>query len=827
MQKYQTAALKSLFQKIYVFAFLALSIWSCSPTKNLKEGEIYLQSNQIKIHPRIIEQDRLYPYIKQRDNKRALWVFKIKMQQYLIFNDSNLAVKNEKKREKIRLKNQRRLAAGKDTINFKPVLFSRIKESGEPPVIFDSSLVESTIYQFEKALFNQGYFNNDVYVEYAYNDDSTKIKVQYKTHEGDQYHIHKVSLVIADTGIKEAIKVANKSSHLHKGNAYSTDDIDAERSRFASEMRNQGYFFFSKEYLEFEIDSTIGDHQVDIKFMINNPESPNTGQDSTIETKHKKYKIGQISLNTSYNPKLSNDPTDSIHFENLIFTNLSRFQFNPHTFTNKLFYSTGDFYSEKLEARTYTRLSGMNNFKYINIGFTLPEGDSNILNCNILMTPFPSQSIGIEIEGTNTSGNLGVSGYLNYTHRNIFKHAEHLKIRVKGGVEAQQTNSANDNSSNNAIDIFNTYEFGIETSIIFQDLLLPHRLREKILRKFNRPKTSLNYIINIQNRPDFKRFLSNASMGYLFTNKKVNTNEFFIYPFDVSFIRIEKDSAFAERLAALNNPLLDATYDNQFIMGIRVLENWTNRSSSKQTNFILNRASFESAGSALQLANNLLNSDRVTDDFGDSYYTIGGVRYAQFLKLQNDLHYNTKLSRNTSMAYRFLGGVGVPFGNANALPYDRSFYGGGANDNRGWRARSLGPGSMIDSLKAGVDQVADIKLQISAEYRFTIFKSIEGAIFADAGNIWLIGADTARPNADFQINRFYKEIALSAGAGIRFNFGSLLVRLDWGVKLIDPNLPEGQRFVLKPEDYLKNYQKYSEGKSYQYSVVNLGIGYPF
>ena len=181
------------------------------------------------------------------------------------------------------------------------------------------------------------------------------------------------------------------------------------------------------------------------------------------------------------------------------------------------------------------------------------------------------------------------------------------------------------------------------------------------------------------------------------------------------------------------------------------------------------------------------------------------------------------------MAYRFLGGLGVAYGNNKVLPYDRSFYGGGANDNRGWRARSLGPGSMIDSLKAGIDQVADIKIQISAEYRFKMFKALEGALFADAGNIWLFRDDPERPNANFEWDRFYKELALSTGIGLRFNFGFLLVRLDWGFKIIDPNLPEGERFVLRkiPGGYLENYQKYSGGASYNKNVLNLGIGYPF
>ena len=156
------------------------------------------------------------------------------------------------------------------------------------------------------------------------------------------------------------------------------------------------------------------------------------------------------------------------------------------------------------------------NFKYINIGFSKDDQDTNLLNCNILMTPFPSQSVGVEVEGTNTSGNLGVSGYLSYLHRNIFSNAEQLKIRIKGGLEAQQTNSVSDDSNPDGLNIFNTVEYGIESSLTFQDLILPSRLSEKILRKFNQPKTSVNYIMNYQNRPDFERFLINSSMAAFF-----------------------------------------------------------------------------------------------------------------------------------------------------------------------------------------------------------------------------------------------------------------------------------------------------------------------
>lgn len=811
--------------KFYAWALLFGVVSGCSPTKDLQEGEVYLKANKIEISPKIIEPDNIYPYIKQRENTRALWLFKLKMQQYLAVKDVDREAKNEKKRAKWEGKNAKRVEKGKEAKEFKPVLYTRLKNSGEPPVIFDTTLVNLTIVQFEKALFNRGYFRNEVYTELKYNSDSSKVIVSYLTHEGPQYTLDKISMVLEDPALKDVVKLANKGSLLHKGNPYNTDVIDAERERFSSEMRNNGYYFFSKEYITFTVDSTVGNYQVNMQMVVKNPTGTGTENDS-LASRHRQYKVGRITINTDYSAKYGNPPEDTLTYENLIFSNISTMQYNPVAFPEKLFFSTGELYSEKAQSRTYTRLSGLNNFKYINISYSQPQKDTNVLDCSIMMTPFPKQSFGVEVEGTNTAGNLGISGYVSYNNRNIFRKAENFRIRLKGGVEAQRTNSASAEVNEG---IFNTIEYGVETSLIFQNLLLPSGWRAKILREFNQPKTSLNLIYNYQNRPDFERFLVNTSLGYSFVNRKVNTNEFFIYPVDINFIRIEKSPEFTQRLEDLNNPLLDATYDNQFILGTRVLENWTNKRNSRQKNYLLNQALFESAGNLLQVVNNGFAEKDPPDDNGESYYTISGVRYAQFVRFQNDLSQNTRINRSQSMAYRFLGGLGIPYGNARSLPYDRSFYGGGANDNRGWRARSLGPGSMIDSLKVGVDQVADIKLQISAEYRFTVFKSIEGAFFADAGNIWLLREDEARPGANIDLSRFYKEVALSSGVGLRFNFGFLLIRLDWGFKILDPNLPEGERFVLAPPEggYLDNYSKYSQGRTYSYSVLNLGIGYPF
>lgn len=775
-----------------------------------------MRTNTIKVPSNVAEQDELYPYIRQRENKKALWSVKVKMQQYLSFNDSNIAVRNEKKRISIEAKNLKRIEKGKKPREFKPVLAAQLKKSGEAPVIFSKEAAEQTAVQFQKALFNKGYFENKIFVTYKYNADSNKVSVIYTTTEGPQFKVQNIALVIDDPQLTEAVKKANQFTELHAGDPYDTDIIDKERGRFTTAMRNQGYFYFSKEYVAYEVDSNLEGNVVNLKTIIKNPTQLHSSQDSVVAAKHKKYTIGDITLNSSFDPNFKDNPEDSIHFENLIYVNLSRLKYNPHAFVNKLFFEKGDTYNQRTEERTYSRISGLNNFSYLNIGFTPDQEDSTILNCNILMTPMPSQSVGTEFEGTNSSSNLGFSGYLTYLHRNVFGGAEELKIRLKGGVEAQQTNTGDTESTGSSP--INTVEYGAEASLIFQELLLPYNWRTQILKKFNRPKTSLNFIINYQNRPDFERRLVNVSLGYFFTRKKRNTNEYFFYPIDISYINIDKSVDFQQRLDELNNPLLDATYSNQFIAGARFIDTWTNRNSIQQKSYTLNRAQFELAGNLLRFIDEVAPGDEKEAP----YYTVGNVRYAQFVKVQNDWHLTQRINRQTSMAFKVLGGLGIPYGNSEALPYDRSFYGGGANDNRGWRARTLGPGSLNNdsTSKNGVDQVADIKIQISAEYRFNIVKSIEGALFADAGNIWLLNPDDEnRPNANFEISRFLTEMALSAGPGVRLNFGFLLVRFDWGFKVYDPGRIVSERWIGSNTENVT--------QSINNSVFNLGIGYPF
>lgn len=820
---------RSLLFILFGGALLFLS--SCKGYKYLKEDQKLLTKNKIVIEEGKYDTEDLYPFLRQKPNRQTLFLFRIQLGIYNAYNDENLEERNAKKRIKWDEKNARRMEKGKDTLEFAPVWGYRLKHnSGEPPVEFEPIRAEKSVQQISQRLFNKGYFRNQVRYSADTFRHGRKVKVTYYVKVKEPYQIKKVQKAIRDTSLLEEVKILSRQTKLRVGDPYDVEVLDAERSRIVSGMRNMGYYDFIRDYVAFEIDSTYDTNGVKIKVIIKDPirnTSTNEVSADSIEfSKHEQYRIAKIYLNSSFSPKYAPFEEDTILYEELIIQNASQLKYFPKRLRKAVFINSGDLFSEEAQRYTYSRLTSLNNFKFINIQYEKGD-DPNTLNCKINMTPFPRQSLGLEGEGTNSQGNLGISGYLSYNNRNTFGGAEQLLIRLKGGLEAQQTNVVSSGEANptNTFDVFNTVEYGLETSILLPDLLLVRQRSRSSIPKYRVPRTSLNLLFNFQNRPDFVRTLINTSLKYSFELNTKKLNSLVIYPINASFIDINKSADFQARLDSLNNPTLSATYDSTFILGTQVIHLWSNKRGSVP-NYTQNQVNIELAGNSLNLVNSLLGRDKVQKE-GESFYVLGDIRYAQFFKISDDIRYYSQLNSHQKMAYRLFGGIGIPYGNTATLPFDKRFFGGGANDIRAWRARSLGPGGMLidNPNKQGIDQVADIKIEVNAEYRFDLIRQLEGALFVDAGNIWLLNADSTRPNADFDIDRFYKEIAIGAGAGLRLNFGFLLVRFDFGFKIYDPALPEKERWVFNDRPYLKSLSE--NGFQYEYFTFNLGIDYPF
>lgn len=831
-------------------------MWSCSATKNLSENETLLASNKInyvdKENHKHLDEDGMTAVIRQKPNRKILGIWRFHLAAYNITTSEKIEQKNKKKRERLNKRNERRQEKGKDTIEFNPHWLDWLRNTvGEPPVIIDSNLASESTSQLERYLFNNGFFDNQVnyQIEYKHRlgftirnlfQDSIapeveerlrtpKANIIYHINTGPVYKIAEVSFSIEDVQTLKAVKTSVKNSLLSKGSPYQVDVIEEERSRLTSSMRDQGYYDFQKEFIYYRIDSTLANNQVSIKQVITSPKEKVV--DSTTTLPHRKYKVRNVYINTNYRANTSFIGTDTLKKGNLIFLNKELMQYNPDLLIDNIFIQSGDYYNEERETYTYSRLAALKNFKFINIAFEKLEGAGNdtigYLDCTIRLTSSAQQSLGAEAEGTHRSSNLGVSGSLKYTNKNMFRGAERLEIRLQGGLEAQQISnvSSSEENANQSVSgalPFNTLEYGGEMSLYIPELIIPFQSFSPIkLPKYNEPKTNINLRYNFQQRPDFTRTILNASFSYLFSITGENSNNFTLYPVDIAFIGIDKSAAFENLLNDLNSSVLSASYNNLFITSTRILHAWSNqRGNRKSKNSTALFTNLEFSGNILQTA--FSTSSAQTNESGS--YELFGNQFSQFIKADSEVRVQKQLTNSTRIVYRGFAGIGVPYGNSKALPFVKSFFGGGANDIRAWQARTLGPGGLPDSLSQGIDHIGDILLEANVEYRFPIVDFLEGAAFVDAGNIWLLEEQEQRPLGSFKWDQFYRQIAVGAGFGLRFDFSFLIFRFDAALPIHDPGLPPGERWIFETKDTFNS----TSPEAYQLGVnFNLGIGYPF
>lgn len=838
-------------------------IWfisGCKSTQTLKDNEYLLAKNKLIVKGDAkIDLDEVKDYVQQKPNKTILGVFKFHLFLFNIISNDYVEHRNikcdervDRRNERRRLKNIARIEKAqqkgihKDSVKLKPYIdchpsfWDNLRNTiGERPVIFDSVKVKKSQEQINLYLKNKGFFNNKIESQIELKPGKKKAFVTYTLIPGIPYTIKKVSYAIDDLALLDAVRQSTNGTLLYPGNNYDVNVIDEERKRLTKAMRDQGYYFFNKDYIVYQIDSNLNSNQVTIKQIIRNPSERKyleNGEDTIVKTQHQRYRISRVVVNTSFDPKNQSglDDENMIYIDSLYFANKYLMRHQPEVVSNQIFVRQGQYFSQSKDEYTYRRLAGLNNFKFINIRYQEDKStDSNLLICYINLTPSVSQSTSLEAEGTNSGGQLGMSGSWNYKNKNTFRHAEIFNLRLKAGVEAQQTingtNSPDGESALQAIIPFNTIEYGAESSIAFPKLLLFEKLFLKKLKN-NNPKTKLNLSWNYQQRPEYVRTALNTALSLNFQGGGKNAKDFKITPFQISVIGITKTKSFQDYLDNLNNSFLRNTYEDHYIQSSRFQYTWTNRRPKKTRNFSYYKFDFEAAGNTSQLVSSLYSKIEKntihTDSEGREYYKHFNIRFAQFIKTTSDIRHYVSLSSKNQLVYRAYAGIGLPYGNLNVLPFDRSFFGGGANDIRAWNARRLGPGGLLYSQRKGVDQLGEILIEGNIEYRFELTPTFKSALFVDAGNVWLINQDDKRPDGNFDVNRFYKEIAIGAGIGLRFDFGFLLLRLDTGFKLKDPGLISGERWIFQPKSHYSttnNNQTYNRFSP----TFNLGIDYPF
>lgn len=790
-------------------------MFSCNPTKRVPEGEFLLSSNRVKTDNISLDKDELLTVLKQRPNRKILKTYRFYLHAYnaaRVFKDSS------------RIRNWLETSVG------------------EEPVLLDTTLAEKSASQLKILMRNKGYYNAEVLKTIAYK--GKKAVVTYDIRSKRPYKINLYNYQIPDSMIRALVLANDDNSLIKYGNNFDVSILEAERERITNLLKTNGYYFFNKEFLVYKADTA--DFKVNLTLRLRGEDEINTSVLAKGARIYKQYTIGDINIDIGYDPRNPNKQnTDSLFFKGYRFNYSGRLKYKPEVILRSIFFQQGDYYSEKSVSDTYQSLSDLRSFRYTNIYFIPDLSDTitgNYLKAFVQLSPIVPKSYSVSTEGTNSSGNLGINGNLIYQNKNAFRGAQVLEMKLHGGLEVQKLfidSKSGYSTGNEFLDkanigkTFNTFEFSPQISYEIPKIW---PFKTSLLPKKSSPHTTFLVAYNYQARPDFTRNLFNLSMSY--TSKPFQKKEAFknirlqLFIPDINIISITKDPVFFHLLVDENNKNLLRSFTDVFISAIKASIIFNNQNVQKSNNFSYIRFDVEQAGLLLYNLSKYYHAD--TTSYGSYYFFKdiygNGKPFAQYWKFDFDYRFYQIFNKKNSIAYRFLSGIALPGPNSNkVIPFQKSYFGGGANDIRAFPSRSLGPGGYFD--KDAYARLGDIKLEGNIEYRFTIFKQLKGAWFTDFGNIWLYYKDDKRPDADFDPKKFHTQIAIGAGMGIRYDFDFFVIRFDLSTPLYDPKLPEGQRQIYKKDRaFSKEWRDaYKDSEIYNSSLINptIGIGYPF
>ena len=819
----------SLFSVCIVFS-------SCNINKHLNTDEYLVEKNEIKNNFTSISLAELNQFLRQKPNRKILkilpfnlWLYfqidQKKMIDYRAKRNLRFDKINEKRILKNEQKNLKRIAKHKTPkqpkLKNKEKLTMResVLDAGEPPTILDQSLTKITVNQLQKFIFSRGYFNSIVSDTLILNQKTKRSKTFYNISKSTPYKINEIKYKIEDPLIEYF--VFNDTSYcLIKPNMiYNEDKLQEERERLTEQLLNNGYFYFAPEYIHFVADSNLTGNMVNIVMHLNKYSSPySENNDSLVYTNHPRFTIQEIYIIpenvTDFRGKCNEIyMKDTAIYNGIKILHNKKLAFNLRDLTRNISLYQGQIYQKSSAEDTYKGMTSLRVFKSVFLQFIKNRYDHEKLDCYIVCQPIIKQSITLESEGTNTSGNLGIAGSFVFQNKNTFKGAELVELKLNGSLTAQKQFNTRQSGVNNT---FNTYQFGPQLNIYFPKPLFPFTLffykkssAEK--RFFYQPKTILNISINYQARQEFARTISSLSYGFKFSN----ANRLFTYdiiPLETYVVKAKLFGNFRNELTSLNDFFLLNSFQDHLTTLSKISATFNNQNLTDKRKLMYLKMSLSSSGNILRALYNLTNQKK---DLLDRYQ-IAEIPFSQFVKLDIDYRFYYKIRKNAKLVYRFAGGIGKPLSNLSSLPYEQSFFGGGPNGMRAWRARTLGPGGYKSSEQdAKYDKIGNIQLESNFEYRFHIFKSIYGAWFADVGNIWLLNPEASKPDGEFKLNRFYKEFALGSGFGLRYDFGFFVLRFDGAMKIIDPENDLKKRFVFGKKTIRES------------SILNFGIGYPF
>ena len=678
------------------------------------------------------------------------------------------------------------------------------KESlGEPPVLLQSVTPDRVAARMRTLLESKGYFGGDV--QYAVREEESTADIQYTISVHSPYRINGIAVKGGNTTLIDTIRSTMGETILTAGNQYDLAKLKQERERIDAALKEKGYFYFSPDFIVFQADSTAGSKTVDLSLQVK--------RDIPVEAT-RVYTIGNIYIYSGYS--LNRDSVtiaagDTVSVGGCYYIDLDQ-KFDPEVIVRSIFFAKGHAYSRSNHDRTLSRLMNLGVFKFVNMRFA--DADSAgipRLEPHIYLTPLSTKSIRFELQGVSKSNNLAGPVFdASFRNRNLFGGAELFTLSVEAGVETPIGGGPSGG---------NSYEIGTRGELELPKFVTPFRLDYE--SSLFVPKTRIALGLSLLHRLQYYQLVSvDASIGYNW--KPSISTEHNLSPLSITFAHLTNTTQKFNDLLS-TNPLLRKSFEEQFIIGQNYSFTYNDQLEKDRKNHLYFKGSIDLSGNLLHLVQSLFLKHKATPE---SPYQLLGTTYSEYYKVDFDLrHYYNTSDQGVSIASRLIAGIGVAYGNSATLPYVKQFYIGGSNSVRAFSPRGLGPGSyrIPDSVaaKSFFDQAGDVKFEVNTELRFPIVSILRGALFVDAGNIWLLREDPGRPGGTFSGGTFLDEIAVGTGFGLRLDLSFFILRFDLAFPLRVPFLPQGERWVINRIDFgSPSWRKNN-------LMLNIAVGYPY
>ena len=711
-----------------------------------------------------------------------------------------------------------------------------LRRLGSEPVILDTVQTAASNRNIKLYMDSRGFYESTSRYEIEYKRNR-KAVVTYSVRQGAPYRINSLSYDYQDKFLEQVIRQDSAATLIRPGDIFDLTLLNDERQRITAYLKDRGYYKFSVNNISYIADTLAGDHLVDLTMVIRQQLEGYTPEGEPIYGNNAVYRLGKIFVYPDYAATAAaTDPAylrgmDTTYYRGLYIIRSGKPKIKPQTLRRAIPIYSDYLYSAGDKQRTSSNLQRLDYFKNASVTFSEPEPEDDnyityigeggegeapvqtlerALDCDIFCTPAMRQGYTLDFEATTSSAFYALRPTVSYLNRNLFRGAELLNISLSGGYEFNTDETAAKNS----------YEVGLTASVTFPRFLAPFPIDRA--GKLYRPLTRIEVSTNLQRKSKYHRTITGANIGYSWNNGRNTT--YTVRPIDFNLVDVSFiDTDF---LCSIQNSYLRESYKSQYIAAISGSYLFNNPNTGKG-NSITVRVNAETAGNLTDALAHWLSSpvsEQVNiDDCGtggqtspryETFYKIFGIRYSQYFRVDASVSNTIPIGYRSAVAYRFFGGIGLPYGNSSTLPMDRMFYVGGSNSMRGWPVRALGPGNSSKGRNSGFkSQLGNLRLEANLEFRFPIWNALHGAVFFDVGNVWLAGIPGAASDEVFRFDSFYKELGFNTGFGLRYDLDLIVIRLDWGVRVHDPSLPAGQRWL----------------KAFKWgnTALNFGIGYPF